>query len=110
MTIDLRTTYRDFSPPLEAEKRIRARLDRLVQLRPDIASCDVVAEEIHGHQLERHRYRIAIAVILSGGEILADHDHHNRHAPDEFFVAVDDAFGALERVLIRYADSRAAVG
>ena len=110
MTIDLKAIYRNFSPPLQAEKQIRKCLERLTQLCPGIVSCDVVAEKFHGHQLEGHRYRVAIAVVLSGGEIIADHEHHNKHAHEDFYIAVDQAFDALERVLEAHVKAQAAVG
>lgn len=102
MAIKLKTTYRNFSPPLNAERQIRNRLNDLAQLCPAIESCDVVCEETHGHQLLGKRYRVAIAVVLSGGEVVADHDHHNKHSPEDFFTAVKESFNALERVLKPY--------
>ena len=99
MTIDLKTTYRQFPPPLRAKERIRGRLDQLAALRSDIALCDIVAEKMSGHQLERNEYRIAIALKLLNGDTVADHDHHNRYAHEDFFKALDHAFDALERVL-----------
>lgn len=99
MTIDLTTTYRNFSPPLNADKRIRRRLGDITKNHPDIVACDVVGEETHGHQLLGKRYRIAIAVVLSDGAVVADHDHHNKHAPENFFAAVEGSFDALEQVL-----------
>lgn len=109
MGIDLKATFRNFSPPLHARKQIRDHLDRLARLYPDIVSCDVVTEEFHGHQPEGHRYRVALAVILSGGEILADHEHHNKHANESFSAAVEDAFAAMTRVLKGHAQGQAAV-
>ena len=109
MSIELKTTYRNFSPPLQAKKRIRRCLENMAEFCPDIVSCDVVAEKFHGHQLEGHRYRVAIAVVLADGEILADHDHHNEHESEDFFVAVEAAFDALARVLRRHANDKAGV-
>ena len=52
MPIDLQITYRDFPPPLLAEKRIRIRVNKLERLFPRIISCHVVAEESHRNHPE----------------------------------------------------------
>jgi ribosome-associated translation inhibitor RaiA len=109
MPIELQATYRSFSPPIQADRRIRARLKALEQFYPDIMSCALIAEQTHGHQLEGMIYRVAIAVTVAGGEIIADHDHHNKHAHEDFFVAIEDAFDALEKALKSHAMGKSAV-
>ncbi len=110
MTIDLKSTYRNFPPPLRADDRIRTRLEKLAKLYPDILSCEFLGEALHGRDLRGKRYRIAIAVGLSGGETVTDHGHAIDHAHEDFFVAVDDAFDALERVLRSHEADRAVRG
>lgn len=99
MPIDLQTTYRSFSPPLQADRRIRARLEVLERRNPGIRSCAITAEKSSDHHLDGAPHRIAITVTLVDGSIVADHEHHHKMANEDFFVAVNDAFDALERVL-----------
>jgi ribosome-associated translation inhibitor RaiA len=109
MAIQLQATYRSFSPPIKAESRIQQRLKSLERLHQGIQSCALIAEKFHDHQLRGTVYRVAIAAMLSGGETIADHDHHNQHSHEDLFVALDDAFDALERVLKTHSKDPAPV-
>lgn len=99
MPIDLQATYRSFSPPLQADKRIRARLAALERLNPNIKSCTLTAEKSPDHQLRGAPYRIAVSLIQEDGRIFADHDHSHNKSDEDFFIALDDAFDALEKIL-----------
>ena len=106
MPIDLQTTYRDFPPPLLAEKRIRNRLDKLERMFPRNISCHVVAEESHqSHHKGRH-YNVHVNVAVPGGEIVASHDQHDKQDHEDFYVAMRDAFDALERQLQSYTERK----
>jgi ribosomal subunit interface protein len=104
MTIDLQTTYRDFPPPLLAEKRIRNRLDKLERMFPRIISCHVLAEESHRSHHKGKLYSVHINVAVPGGEITASRDRHDRLDHEDFYVAMRDAFDALERQMKSLAE------
>ena len=106
MPIDLQTTYRDFPPPLLAEKRIRHRLDRLERMFPRIISCHVVAEESHQSHHKGRLYSVHINVAVPGGEIVASRNHHDKLDHEDFYVAMRDAFEALERQLKSYTERK----
>ena len=110
MAIDLKSTYLNFPPPLQADECIRSRLEKLARRFPDIVSCELVGEESRGHELRGKRYRIAVAVGLSGGETVADHEHAHNHANENFLIAVGDAFDALERALESHVAEKKATG
>ena len=104
MTIDLQTTYRGFSPPLLAKDRIGQRMKKLEKLYPRITSCRVVAEEAHRHHHKGKLYSVRIDVTVPGGEIVASRQHQDMHSHEDFFVAMRDAFDALEVQLQSYAE------
>ena len=97
MPIDLQTTYREFPPPLLAEERIRKRVEKLERLYPRIISCHVVAEESHQRHHKGTLYSVRVNVVIPGGEIVANRDHHDKQDHEDFYVAMRDAFDALER-------------
>lgn len=105
MTIDIETRYDNFSPPPNTENRIRRRLDKIAENHPDIVACKLVGDETHGHQLMGKVYRIAIGVVLSNGETIAEHDHLD-HPSEDFSTALDYSFEALERALNRHSKRR----
>lgn len=102
MTIDLQTTYRGFSPPLLAKDRIGQHVKTLERLYPRIISCHVVAEETHRHHHKGKVYSVRIDVTVPGGEIVASRNHDDMHSHEDFFVAMRDAFDALEAQLRSY--------
>ena len=94
---------------MRADKRIRARLIALAQVYPDIISCALIVEQSHDHQLKGRIYRVSIAVTVADGEVIADHDHHNKHAHENLYAAIEDAFDALEHALESHAMGKSAV-
>lgn len=104
MPIDLQTTYRDFPPPLLAEKRIRNRVEKLERLFPRIIACHVIAEEAHQRHHKGTLYGVHVNVTVPGGEIVASREHHDKHSHEDFYVAMRDAFDALERQLRSHAE------
>lgn len=106
MPIDLQTTFRDFPPPLLAEKRIRVRVEKLERLFPRIISCHVIAEEAHRSHKKGKLYGVHVNVTIPSGEIVASRDHHDKHGHEDFYVAMRDAFDALERQLRSHAERK----
>ena len=106
MSVEVQTTYRDFPPPLLAEKRIRQRVEKLERLFPRIISCHVVAEEAHQSHHKGKLYSVHVNVAVPGGEIVANREHHDRRDHEDFYVAMRDAFDALERQLRSRAERR----
>lgn len=99
MPVELQTTYRDFPPPLLADGRIRKRLEKLERMYPRIISCHVVAEESHRQHHKGKLYSVHVRLDIPGGELIASQEHHDQHGHEDFFVAMRDAFDALERQL-----------
>ncbi len=106
MTANVQITFRDFSPPVLAEERIRERVDRLGKLHPRITSCRIVAEAPHRHRNKGSLYRIRIDLTVPGGELVVNRDPHDKHAHEDFFVAMRDAFNAMEQKLRSFAHRR----
>lgn len=106
MPIELQTTYRDFPPPLLAEKRIRNHVDKLERHFPRIVSCHVIAEETHRRHHKGKLYSVHINVTVPGGDIVASRTHHDDRSHEDFYVAMRDAFEALERQLRAHTDRK----
>ena len=106
MTANVQMTFRDFPPPQLAEERIQERVDRLDKLHPRITSCRIVAETPHRHHHTGTLYLVRIDLTIPGGKLVVNRDHNDKHAHEDFFVAVRDAFNAMEQKLRAYSQRK----
>lgn len=103
MAANVQITYRDFDPPQLAEERIRERIDRLEKIYPRITACRVVAESPHRRHHKGTLYAFRVDLIVPGGELAVDRSRNDKHAHEDFFVAMRDAFNAMEAQLRTYS-------
>jgi ribosome-associated translation inhibitor RaiA len=103
MAANLQITFHEFDPPQLAKERIRERFDRLVTIYPPITACRVVAESPHRHHKKGNLFSVHIDLTLPGGEVAVNRNHDDKHAHEDFFVAMRDAFNAAERQLRTYS-------
>jgi ribosome-associated translation inhibitor RaiA len=99
MSVNVQITFRDFSPPQLAEERIRERFSRLEAIYPSITACRVIAEAPHRQHKKGNLYSVHIELMVPGGEVAVNREHNDKHAHEDFFVAMRDAFNAAERQL-----------
>lgn len=85
------------SPALEA--RIRERAEGLERFHPNITSCRVVVEEPHRHHQQGRLFAIHVDVTVPGEEIVVSREPSDRHAHEDAYVAVTDAFDEVARRL-----------
>ncbi|HLV66472.1 MAG TPA: HPF/RaiA family ribosome-associated protein [Polyangiaceae bacterium] len=95
----LQITFRDMpsSPALIA--KIEARVEKLERICGRITSCRVVVQAPHRSQHKGGLFTITIELSCPGAEILASRDAGRNPAHEDAYVAVRDAFDAVERRL-----------
>jgi cold shock CspA family protein len=103
MTTNLQLSFRDFPAPALAEKRITERVSRLERIYPRLIGCRVVAEHTQRRQHKGKLYSVRIDLSIPGGELVVNRDQHDKHAHEDFFVAMRDSFDAMENQLRGYA-------
>ena len=99
MEFPLQVKFRDMEPSEAVEARIRERATRLERFNDEIVSCRVVVETPHRHHHQGRQFHVAIDVTTRGGEIVVNREHGERQAHEDAYVAIRDAFDALERRL-----------
>jgi ribosomal subunit interface protein len=99
MQIPLEITFRDMPPSEAVEARVRGRAAALERFHPRVTGCRVVLEAHHRHHRQGRLYHVAIHLVLPEGEIAVTRDPAAHHAHEDIYVAVRDAFDALERRL-----------
>jgi len=88
---------------LPVDEAVRdAALDHIAQLErlsDRITGCHVVVAQPHRHHREGRLYSVRVDLVVPGGEIVVNRDHHLDHAHEDVFVALRDSFLAARRRL-----------
>jgi cold shock CspA family protein len=74
-------------------------VSQLERLSDRITGCHVVIAQPHRHHREGRLYSVRVDLLVPGGEIVVNRDHHLDHAHEDVYVAVRDAFLAARRRL-----------
>jgi ribosomal subunit interface protein len=105
MQTDVQITFRDMEPSEAVAARIRERVAKLEQFHRRITSCRVVVEAAKRRQ-KATEYQVHIDLTLPGQELAVSRDHAEKKPADDMYVAIRNAFDALERRLKSMADRR----
>ncbi len=68
-----------------------------------ITGCTVVIALPHRHHAKGRLYSVRIDIVVPGGMIVINREHHDEHAHEDVFVALRDAFDAARRRLEDHA-------
>jgi ribosome-associated translation inhibitor RaiA len=120
--LPLDVVFRNMRRRVSAEAMIRERAEALAQRFDRIERCRVVVEVPHRHHEAGNHYQLRIALVVPGRDIVIDHDSSRRArsadataprkssetgvAHRRLDAAVQDAFDAAERRLIRRIERR----
>lgn len=85
------------------DERVRAtaydHIDDLERTYDRITGCHVVIAQPHRHHRQGGLYSVRVDLVVPGGEIVINRDHHLDHAHEDVYVALRDAFMAARRRL-----------
>lgn len=99
MTLPIEISFRDIKPSAAVEARVREKAAKLERFFERAISCRVVIEAPHRHHHQGKLYNVRIQLSLPGQDLLVDQEHKKDHAHEDVYVAIRDAFRALERQL-----------
>lgn len=108
MAVPLQITFRKMPPSPFVRARIRERADKLVRYHDRITACRVVVEAPHRHHHKGKLYAIAIEIHLPGACLTSHRTPGGHHEHEDIYVAVRDAFDAVERQIQDYARRKGA--
>jgi ribosomal subunit interface protein len=83
--------------------RIRKEAQKLDRFHDHIMACRVTVEAPHQHHRQGRLYQVKVDVTVPGAELVASHQQHDHHEHEDPYVAVRDAFDAVQRQLEDYA-------
>ncbi|MGF1642070.1 MAG: HPF/RaiA family ribosome-associated protein [Thiotrichales bacterium] len=102
----LQITFHNLDRSEAVDNAIRDQVADLEKLFDPIISCRVVVESPHKHQQQGKLYDVKINVVVPDSEIVVSKSHHDKHAHEDIYVALRDAFNAAAKQLASYADKR----
>lgn len=95
-------TFVDSEPSPAVETRVRERVARLEKHFDGITSCHVFIASPHQHQRKGRRYEVRVEVRVPGTELAITGKPGDVNAHEDVYVAVRDAFDAMERQLEKW--------
>ena len=106
MQLPLQITFRHMEPSPALEARIQELAGRLDKFSADIMRCHVIVEAPHKHQHQGGVFEVTIDLTVPDKEIAIGRSHPIRHAHEDSYVALRDAFRAARRKLEDYERER----
>ncbi len=97
MVLPLQVTFRKMDPSPFVRGRIKERADKLERFHDRIVGCRVVVEAPHRHHHKGKLYAVSVEVKVPGSTITSHRSPGERHSHEDVYVAVRDAFDAVER-------------
>ena len=101
--LPLQITFRQMDSSPAVEEAIAKREEKLDQYHDRIMSCRVVVHAPHRHHHKGKLFAISVDLKVPGGEIAVNRSTAEDHAHEDIYVAIRDAFDAIERQLEDFA-------
>lgn len=96
----LQITFRGSNDPTGAiHKFIEEHAEKLDTFHKNIIGCQVVVESPHHHHHKGNLYQVRVNLSVPGHKFVASSESKNDHAHEDVYVAVRDAFEAINRQL-----------
>jgi ribosomal subunit interface protein len=103
MDIPLQISFRNMDRSETVEAKVRERVAKLETYFNHISSCRVVIEAPERRRRKGKLYHVRVEIGVPGTELVANRHPRNKHAHEDVYVAVRDAFDAARRQLEDYA-------
>lgn len=107
MEIPVQITFRDIPHSDAVETVIRERVEKLERYSDCITSCRVIVHEPTRRHQQGNLFCVTIDLTLPGAELAVGRGPHgDSHAHENMYIAIRDAFQAMERQLKAYMAGR----
>lgn len=99
MQTPLEVLFHDMERSDAVEQAVRDRAEKLEKLYDRITSCHVYVHSLQRNQRKGNLYEVRVELRVPGTELAVSHRPGDRHAHEDVYVAIRDAFDAMERQL-----------
>jgi len=106
MTSNAQVLFRGIEHSNAVEEAVHKRLEKLERYSDKIQSLKVILEAPHNNHHKGRVYHVGVEALMPNHDIVVAHDHHDNHAHEDIYVAIRDAFNAVERRLKTATDKQ----
>lgn len=99
MISDTQVLFRGIEHSQAVEDAVHKRLSKLERFSDEIHSLRVILESPHNNHHKGKVYHVGVEALIPNYDIHVSHDQHDKHEHEDIYVAIRDAFNALERRL-----------
>ena len=99
MELPLQITFHGMPPSDAIASAIRDRVAGLERHFEAVLRCRVIVDLPHRHHEHGNHYAVRVEVIVPGGHLVASREPDGHHAYTDVYIAIRDAFDAMERQL-----------
>jgi ribosomal subunit interface protein len=96
-------TYRGLESTPAIEGKVRERVERFDRYYQRLLGCRVMIESRHRHHHKGKLYHVRIELTVPGDQLVVSREPNDNHAHEDAYVAIRDAFDAMERRLESFA-------
>ncbi|MBE9529089.1 MAG: ribosome-associated translation inhibitor RaiA [Proteobacteria bacterium] len=106
MQLPLQITFRNLESSEAVEAEVRKKAEKLDKRYDRIMTCHVVVEARHKQHHKGNLYHVRVDLTVPDRELAVSREPEEHHAHEDVYVAIRDAFNAVERQLEKYASRR----
>ena len=99
MISDTKVVFRGIDHSQAVEDAVYKRLNKLERFSDEIHSLRVILETPHNNHHKGKVYHVGVEALIPNHDIHVTHEQHDKHEHEDIYVAIRDAFNALERRL-----------
>lgn len=99
MISDTQVVFRNIDHSQAVEAAVQKRLEKLGRFCDEIQSLRVILESPHNYHHKGKVYHVGVEALIPNHDIVVTHEQHDKHSHEDIYVAIRDAFNALERRL-----------
>lgn len=99
MISDTQVLFRNIDHSDAVQEAVLKRVEKLERFNDQIHSMRVILESPHNNHHKGKVYHVGVEALIPNHDIVVSHDQHDKHEHEDIYVAIRDAFNAVERRL-----------
>lgn len=102
----IQISFRNVDPSEAVKTAIYEKIERLKKFQTRIVGCEVIVSSPHKHSHKSEIFHVEVRLSISGRDIFINREAEKDDAHRDVYIAIRDAFKALERKLEENLDRR----